>query len=308
MNAKLSGLIAAPHTPMHPDGSLNLSMVKAQAALLKKEGVKGAFICGTTGEGASLTIEERKAATEAWAQERDENFSLIVHVGHNAVAEAVALARHAQDVGADATAALAPAYFKPATIDALVQLCATIAGTTPKLPFYYYHIPSMTGVNLSMPALLRAAGPIIPNLAGIKFSTSDLMQFRRCLSMENNRYGMFFGSDEMLLGALAMGATGAVGSTYNYAAPNYVRMIKAFEKGDFITARACADRAIALVELLLQFGVMQGGKALMEMRGIPCGPVRSPLQPLTIAQKTQLFEAAQKLAIFSDIALVSPKK
>ncbi len=308
MADKLTGLIAAPHTPMHPDGSLHLDVVKTQAALLKKEGVRGVFVGGTTGEGASLTTEERKALTEAWVEVCGPELALIVHVGHNALHEATALARHAQTAGAHATAALAPSFFKPANVNTLVDVCATIAGVTPDLPFYYYHIPSMTGVALSMPDFLRTAGPKIPNLAGIKFSTSDLMQFRSCLALENSRYTMFFGSDEMLLGAMAMGATGAVGSTYNYAAPNYVRMIEAFKKGDLQQARQYADHAVALVELLVKYGVMQAGKAIMQMRGVNCGPVRLPLQPLSFNQKRQLFEEVRQLGIFESVQLTPPEK
>lgn len=308
MANKLAGLIAAPHTPMHADGSLHLEIVQDQAALLKKDGVRGVFVGGTTGEGASLTSAERMGLTEAWAAACNAaDLALIVHVGHNAIHEARALAHHAQGAGADATAALTPSFFKPADINTLVDVCAAIAGVTPDLPFYYYHIPSMTGSTLSMPNFLQAAGARIPNLAGIKFSTSDLMQFRKCLAMENGRYTMFFGSDEMLLGALAMGATGAVGSTYNYAAPNYVRMIEAFDQDNMEQARLYADHAVALVTVLLKYGVMQAGKAIMEMRGVACGPVRLPLQPLSKAQKMQLFEEVRRLAIFDAVPLSPPK-
>ncbi|MEM8485100.1 MAG: dihydrodipicolinate synthase family protein [Bacteroidota bacterium] len=308
MVEKLTGLIAAPHTPMHSDGRLHLDVVKAQAALLRKEGVRGVFIGGTTGEGASLTFTERKALTEAWASVTDSDLALIVHVGHNALHEACALAEHAKASGAHATAALAPSFFKPADITTLVDVCATIARVTPDLPFYYYHIPSMTGVALSMPDFLRVAGPRIPNLAGIKFSTSDLMQFRSCLTLDNSRYTMFFGSDEMLLGAMAMGATGAVGSTYNYAAPNYVRMIQAYEEGDIEKAGKYAGHAVALVEVLIKYGVMQAGKAIMQMRGVNCGPVRLPLKPLSSTQKGQLFEEVRQLGIFKSVQLTPPEK
>ena len=306
MQQKITGLIAAPYTPMHGDGSINLAQISNQATLLKKEGVAGAFICGTTGEGASLTIEERMKIAEAWMKVVGDDFTLIVHVGHNSIGEARKLAKHARSIDAHAVAALAPSFFKPATIPDLVTVCATIAEAADSLPFFYYHIPSMTGVNLPMPAFLSAASKEIPNLAGVKFSYSDLMQFRQCATMDNRRFTMFFGSDEMLLGALAMGAEGAVGSTYNYAAPNYVKMISAFHDGDLGIAQKHASNAVDLVQVLFKYGVLQGGKAIMGMRGVDCGPVRLPLKQLSEAQKTALYEDVSRLDIFAKEHLTPP--
>ena len=306
MQEKLKGLVAAPHTPMHPDGSIHLDQIEKQAALLREEGVAGAFICGTTGEGASLTSDERRQIAEKWMSVCGSDLSVIVHVGHNSLREARALAAHATAINAHAIAALAPSFFKPATIDDLVAACVSIAQSAPETPFFYYHIPSMTGVHLSMPAFLEKGSQRMPTLAGVKFSHSDLMQFHRCAVMEEGRYTMFFGSDEMLLGAMAMGAEGAVGSTYNYAAPNYVKMMAAYKRGEMQTAQQYANHAVALVEVLLKHGVMQAGKAIMAMRGIDCGPVRLPLQPMTLAQRRALYEDVRTLSLFESTTLIPP--
>ncbi len=297
-NNLIKGLIAAPFTPFHRDGSLDLDRVNEQAELLRSDGVVGAFICGTTGEGASLTLEERMRMAGVWAGACRDDLRLIVHVGHNSVEVAKELAAHAQSVGAKGIAALAPSFFKPQTVDVLVETCAVIAESAPALPFYYYHIPSMTGVNLSMPAFMKAASQRIPTFAGIKFSHSNLMEFHQCTHFENGRYNMFFGSDEMLLGAMMMGAEAAVGSTYNYAAPNYVAMIKAFQNGDLDAARKYAARAVELVDVLMQFDALPAGKAIMALRGVDCGPVRLPLRNLSDEQKTALYGKLKALAIF----------
>lgn len=303
---KIKGLVAAPFTPFHEDGSLHLDRVADQAALLRREGVAGAFICGTTGEGASLTLEERMEMAGAWARACAEDLTLIVHVGHNSLETSRELAAHAQSVGAKGIAALAPSFFKPQTIDDLVAICIQIADAAPALPFYYYHIPGMTGVDLPMPAFMQAAAQRIPNFAGIKYSNSNLMAFNQCARFDEGRYTMFFGSDEMLLGAMAMGAEAAVGSTYNYAAPNYVQMIEAFEQGDLDRARVYAGRAVELVDTLMQFDVLPAGKAIMAMRGVDCGPVRLPLRPLSADQKHSLSQKLQALDIFEFTDLVAP--
>lgn len=305
---KITGLLAAPYTPMHPDGRIHPGIVPDMVRHLQKEGVAGVFICGTTGEGASLTVDERMLLAEQWVSGAGDNLIVIVHTGHDSVYEARRLAEHAQSIQARGIAALAPSFFKPASMDSLVSYCAAVAEAAPALPFFYYHIPSMTGVNLPMPEFLRTGGRHIPTLSGIKFSASDLMQFHRCATMESGRYTMFFGSDEMLSGALAMGAEAAVGSTYNYAAPNYVRMTEAFEKGDMETVRRLADHAVTLVEVLLKYGVIRAGKAIMAMRGIDCGEVRLPLLPLSTEQKQSLYEDVRALAIFENVDLKRPSR
>src|SRR5688500_3533376 len=103
---KLKGLIAAPHTPFHEDGSLNLEMIPKQAAWLAKNGVLGAFICGTTGEGSSLTTEERLAVANRWVQSAPATLKVIVHAGHNSLEEAKGIAAHAEQIGAHAVAAI----------------------------------------------------------------------------------------------------------------------------------------------------------------------------------------------------------
>ena len=298
MITPLTGLIAAPYTPMHEDGSLNLAMIEKQAALLIEQGVAGAFICGTTGEGPSLTINERIQLAERWAAHREDRLALVVHVGHNSLAEARALAAHAQKLGADAIAAFPPSFFKPNQVEDLVAYCAALTAAAPEVPFYYYHIPAMTGVRLPMAAFLQNGRDKIPTLRGLKFSDMNLVEYQQCLGLDDGAFNILFGVDEMLLGALAVGGAGAVGSTYNYAAALYLRMIEAYRAGDKNTAQTCTRHAVNLVEILLDFGLLAAGKALMALRGVECGPVRPPLRNLTGKQRTRLYDRVRALPIF----------
>src|SRR6187431_1246074 len=118
---QLTGLIAAVHSPFHTDGSLNLTVVEKQAAHLLSNGILTAFICGTTGESHSLTLEERRALAARWMEvARGTLLKVIVHVGANCLADARALAVQAQQLGAFAISALAPSYFKPRSVTALL--------------------------------------------------------------------------------------------------------------------------------------------------------------------------------------------
>jgi N-acetylneuraminate lyase len=270
-----SRLIAATHTPFDADGALALGVVERQAAHLLANGVTTAFIGGTTGEAHSMTVDERRALAERWFDVvRGTPLRVMVHVGANCLEDAMALAAHALGRAA-AVAALAPSYFKPATVDVLIDWCAAIAAKAPGVPFYFYDIPVLTGVRLSMPEFLARGRERIPTLAGIKWTNPDLFNYQLCLRVPGG-FDLPWGNDEYLLSALAVGARGAVGSTYNFAAPVYQRLLRAFDAGDLATARDEQFRSVQLVQVLAGYGYMGAAKALMGMLGVPVGPARLP--------------------------------
>lgn len=226
-------------------------------------------------------MEERLALAGRWAEViRGSDLRLVVHVGSNCLSDARTLAAQAQSLVADAISALAPSYFKPGSVDALIACCAEVAGSAPGLPFYFYDIPSMTGVGLPMPEFLARAPDRIPTLAGLKFTNPDLIAFQSCLRSGEGRFDILWGVDEYLMAAMTLGAEGAVGSTYNFAAPTYHRIIEASRRGDIATARAEQFRSVQLVEVLSGFGYMAAAKALMEILGVAVGPPRLPFARL----------------------------
>ncbi len=299
---RLSGLVAATHTPFHADGSLNLSIVEHQAAHLSRTGVRTAFIGGTTGESSSLTQAERLALAERWmAVTRGSGLAVIVHVGANCLDESRTLAAQAQSLGAAGVSALAPSYFKPGSLATLVDSMAKIAEGSPGLPFYYYEIPSMTGVALSPSDFLAAAGEKIPNLVGVKFTSNNLVEFQLCRAAAGGRFDVSFGFDEMLLAALAMGATSAVGSTYNFAAAIYLRIIEAFQAADYETARREQFASVEIVRILQKYGYMAAAKATMALLGVDVGPPRLPNGSLSAEQKQTLQADLERWDFFRKI-------
>lgn len=277
MTHLLNGLVAATHTPFKKDGSLNLDGVEKIAAHLLANKVEIAFIGGSTGESHSLNVDERMKLSKRWFEiAKGTRLKVVVHVGSNCLEDARALSRQGQELGALAISALTPSYFKPRNVDALVDCCSFIASAAPQTPFYYYDIPTMTGVNLPMPEFLERAGKSIPNLKVLKFTNVDFMSFQLCGQMEGGRFEILWGVDEMLLPALSVGAHGAVGSTYNFAAPIYHRIMDAFKKFDFETARKEQLRSIRLVNILVKRGYMASAKAMMGMLGVDVGSPRLP--------------------------------
>ena len=295
----LTGLVAAVHTPFRPDGSLHLDVVEAQAAHLRAHGIDLVFVGGSTGESHSLSLEERRALARRWAEvARGSGQGVVVHVGANCLADSRALAAQAEELGAVAISALAPSYFKPRDTDALVACCADVAASAPRTPFYFYDIPALTGVSLSMPDFLERAEGRIPTLAGIKFTSPDLMAYQLCLRAADGAFDVPFGVDEWLLAALALGARGAVGSTYNFAAPVYRRMMRAFAAGDLETAREEQLRSARLVRLLASYGYMGAAKTVMAMLGVDVGPPRLPNPGLSAGQAAELRGRLESLRFF----------
>lgn len=295
----LHGLVAATHTPFHDDGSLNLAVIEQQAAHLLNNGVTTVFIGGTTGETSSLTFAERRALAERWLEvARGTALRVVVHVGSNCLADARALAAHAEQLGALAISALAPSYFKPPSLDVLIACCADIAAAAPNTPFYYYDIPALTGVSFPMRDFFSAAAKRIPTLAGIKFTNPDLMAYQFCLQADEGAWDVPFGLDEHLLAALAMGARGAVGSGFNFAAPIYHRLFAAFACGDMATARKEQLRGVHLIQLLSRYGYIGATKAVMEMLGLNVGPARLPNSNVSAEQASRLRAELDKTGFF----------
>jgi N-acetylneuraminate lyase len=291
-------LVAAVPTPMNPDGSVNLEAVGPMCELLVADGVSGLFACGSTGEGHSLTTAERKAVAGAFADALAGRLPLIVHVGHNALRDAQDLAAHAQSIGAAAVAACPPSYFLPGDPEAVVSCCAEIAAAAPELPFYYYHIPQRTNVNVRVIDILNVAAEELPALAGVKFTHENLMDLRQCITFADGRFNCLFGRDEMLLSGLATGAEGAVGTTYSFAAPLYRRLWQAFALGDLEEARRCQDLAIEVIMLLFRFGGLGCTKVVMKLIGVDCGPTRQPVRTCTLEEEKQIETSLRRMGFF----------
>lgn len=279
--ARIHGLVAATHTPFKADLSLDIDRVDRQAEHFLSNNIHHVFICGTTGECPSLTLEERKAMTQRWTDVASGTaLKVIVHVGSTCLETAMDLARHAREKGAAGIAAFAPHYFKPANVQALTHWCGSIARNAPDLPYYFYDIPSLTGVSLSMADLLQGIREPIPNFAGIKYTNDDLTMIQRLLHEFDGAFDILWGRDETLLAGLALGIQGAVGSTYNFSAPTAHAIVEAFNRSDLETARREQFRLVRQIRILDAHGYMPAAKAFMGLLGVEVGPPRPPLSPL----------------------------
>jgi N-acetylneuraminate lyase len=225
----------------------------------------------------------------------------LVHVGHNSIDEAKDLASHAQKIGADYISSVPPSYFKINSVSALVNCLAEIASGAPELPFYYYNIPGLTGVSLDMLEFLKQAEQVIPTLAGIKYTTPLIHEYQACLNFEDKKYDLLYGTDEMLLSALAVGAKGYIGSTYNFMAPLYRQLRASFDKGNLDTAQDLQLKSVKIVRIIVKYGGLAAQKVMMKLAGIDCGDVRLPLQPLQTQEQESLENDLRKIGFFEGV-------
>ena len=299
-------ILPAVYTPMFDDGSVHYARTEALYQRCIESGFSGIFLNGTTGECMSLNAEERRTIVEAWMECRRKNnnpgFRVFVHVGSSNLYEAAGMAEHAQAQGADGIAMVPTFYFRPKTLPDLIEQCRYVASAAPEVPFYYYNIPSLTGVNFPLSLFVDAAVRDIPTFAGLKNSFHDLVDYQQCLHQAKSRYEMYWGTDEVFMMVYAAGNRNYVGSTYNFMSSLYFKMLDAYHSGNFEELTALEAEATEIYRIMNDYNSLIAGKEVMRYIGIDCGPVRRPLKNLTASESTSLLDRLQKTSFF-DFAL-----
>lgn len=297
---KIIGLIDAPFTPFDKNGEVNYAPIGAYARMLAKNGLKGVFINGSSGEGYMLTEEERMRLAEEWMRVAPAGFKVIVHVGSCCVKSSRMLAEHAARIGAWGIGAMAPPFPKIGRIEELVKYCEEIASGAPGLPFYYYHIPAFNGAYLPMTALLEAVDGRIPNFAGIKYTYESIYEYNQCRLYKNGKYDMLHGQDETILPALAMGgAQGGIGGTTNYNGVNLVGILDAWKAGDLEKARELQNFSQEVINVICHYrGNIVAGKRIMKLIGLDLGKNRTPFQNMTDEEENRMKAELEAIRFF----------
>ncbi|XP_058792235.1 N-acetylneuraminate lyase-like isoform X2 [Phymastichus coffea] len=209
------GLIVPVFTPINNNESrsLNLSIVPDYARYLKSKKINGILVNGSTGEGTSLTVEERKSITEAWASTvKETSQHLMVQVGGAPLKDVEQLATHAENIGADSILCLPELYFKPTTVCELTEYLRLVGESAPKTPLFYYDFPKASNVNVDMGQLLKSASGKIPTFAGIKTDLERAVHAKQV----NDNYNLFLAGDMMMLSGCAVGMESYIMTTLNF--------------------------------------------------------------------------------------------
>lgn len=295
-------ILPAVFTPMYDDGSVNYTRIEALYQRCIQSGFKGIFLNGTTGECMSLSIVERQKLVEAWMDCRKKNnypdFKIFVHVGSVNLYETAQMAEHAQAQGANGIAMVPTFYFRPKTLEDLIEQCKFVAGAAPEVPFYYYNIPSLTGVNFPLISFVEAAAKQIPTFSGLKNSFHDLVDYQQCIHFAKDDYAMYWGTDEVFMMVYAAGNRHYVGSTYNFMSGIYFKMLDAYHSCNFEKLTTLQEEGNAIYKILNDYNSLIAGKEVMRHIGIDCGPVRKPLKNLKAEDSTSLLARLQNTSFF----------
>jgi 4-hydroxy-tetrahydrodipicolinate synthase len=267
------GVMPALVTPLTDDGNeVDESRLRSLVDYVVGQGVSALVPCGTTGEFQNLAIDERKRVIEIVVDQANGKVPVIAGTGQSGTKLTIESTRHAKDVGATAALVVTPYYHKPMD-RGIYEHYRTLAEAV-DLPIILYNIPQATGVNLSWQMVEDLVE--IPNIIGLKDSSGELRYMLSVLEKTGSRLSVLCGHDEVVLPALAAGASGMILASANFIADLWIKVYDAVEKGDLKTARETQMKIQKIGRIIARSGPV-GSKAALNMLGVKVGPVRLPL-------------------------------
>ncbi|MBZ0294553.1 MAG: dihydrodipicolinate synthase family protein [Anaerolineae bacterium] len=289
---KIQGIIPALVTPFENSGEFNERVFRELIQFMLSTEVDGFYVTGGTGEGLLLDPEERRHILEVALDEVDGRVPIIAHVGAVATHTAADLAAHASSVGAAAIAAIPPIYVG-ADLQGIKEHYRQIAVAAGEVPVWLYYVPHATGVTLTSKTFSELMD--IPNVRGVKYTSHNLYEMHNIIELAKGRdFTVISGPDEMCLPALIMGATGAIGTTYNIMPGQFVKLYRAYVSGDMEAAKTLQYQANQVINALLTVPTIAAIKAVLTRMGFDSGTPRSPLRGLTPSEYDTLWQAIEE--------------
>lgn len=280
---KFKGIFVALNTIYDKNDEINVDAIKELVRIYKSKGVKGVYVCGSTGEGFLLSTEERMQVAEAVMDVADDDFTVIVHVGCAGTKESIRLARHAEKIGVDAVSAVPSVYYhlSPASVE---KHWNGIIDST-DLPFIIYNIPQLTSFNLPLDLFERMAKN--PKVIGIKNSEEPVYNMERYRTVAGDDFIIFNGSDEQYLGGRLMGANAGIGGTYGTMPELFVKLDELINQNKIDKAKELQYKINDVIFDLISLPSLYGAaKNVISRRfGIDAGVPRSPFLPVENDEK-----------------------
>ncbi|XP_028166099.1 N-acetylneuraminate lyase-like [Ostrinia furnacalis] len=295
-----SGLMPPVFTPLNDDLTVNYGAIPAYAKYLAENGIKSVLVGGTTGENMSLSVAERKKLVDAWVTAgRTNGLHVMVQVGGAPLADVLDLAQYCEKAGADSLLTLPELYFKPQTVPELVFYVEQVAKAAPNLPVLYYHIPSMSKVEINMPAFVTAATERIPNFKGLKFTSNDLSEAAQVLRSLKKGQEMFLGADTLLAPAALLGIKSSIGTTFSLFPRLAQEIVQAVENNQVVKAKELQEKLCLAIEAHTPEGpwvpIMKAGMEIVT--GIKVGPPSLPQRPLSNEARERIANKLKKLSL-----------
>ena len=288
MTKTFHGAWPALITPATAEGEVNYGVLRELTETLIGKQIGGLYVCGSTGEGLQLSVEERVRVTdEVMAQVRG-RIPIVVHVGAAATRDAVALARHAQGAGAAGFGSVLPTV--GAGLEGTYLHYQAIAAAAPTLPFF----PYLFGGQADAVSLMTELRRRIPNAAGAKYTGPSMSELSRLVDLGLAEGGegwtIFSGMDEQCVYAAMSGAPANIGSTLNPMPGPYREIRRRYESGDLAGANDLQLRVNRVTALLIGAGFPGALRESMRILGFDCGEPRLPLLPLAAEKRAALHE------------------
>lgn len=289
--SKFKGVFVALNAIFDENDCVDLETTKTLVKIYREKGVKGVYVCGSTGEGFLLSTEERMQVTEAVKEAAGDDFTVIVHVGCAGSKESIRLAKHAEKIGVDAISAVPSVYYRLPPKSVEMHWNAIIDSTD--LPFIIYNIPQLTGFHLPYDLFERMAKN--PKVIGIKNSEEPVFNMERFRTIAGDDFIIFNGSDEQFLGGRLMGADAGIGGTYGTMPELFVALDKYICDGEIEKAKALQYKINEIIFDLLACDSLYGAaKQVISVRfNVNAGQPRCPFLP--VARDERIFAIADKI-------------
>lgn len=277
---KFKGIIPAFYACYDDTGVVSPARTKEMALYLINKGVKGLYVCGSSGECIYLSKEERKLILENVMEVAKGKITVIAHVACNNTADSMELAAHAESLGVDAIAAIPPIYFKLPE-HAIAAYWNDISSAAPNTDFIIYNIPQLAGTALTLPLLrIMLENPRVAGIKNSSMPTQDIQMFKD--EVGENRV-IFNGPDEQLVSGLVIGADGGIGGTYAVMPELYLAIFDAVNRGDIKRANQIQNDADRIIYRMCSchgnlYAVMK--EIIKQRDGVDAGGVRAPLASL----------------------------
>jgi dihydrodipicolinate synthase/N-acetylneuraminate lyase len=287
-----AGVYAAMLTPF-ADGGVPRENLQRYGEFVIRAGVDGLFAFGTTGEWPHLSEEERLRGAEAVVAGAGGRVRVVIHAGANTTEAAARLSAHARSAGADAVGIISPAYY-PLSEQALFDHFTAVAREVQGFPVFIYNIPSLTRNDVPPQLLLRIARKA-DNLAGVKYSSENLVRLREYRRVLGESFALFIGSDSLALPALYEGADGIVSGNASAVPELLVRLYTLFREGrheEAARAQAELDEFIGAID---EPAELSSFKEIVSLRGVAMGEVRAPLGVLSAQGRKDLRARIQAM-------------
>ncbi|MGC8869830.1 MAG: dihydrodipicolinate synthase family protein [Brevinematia bacterium] len=295
----IEGIVVAHTTPFHEDESIDYESLRKYVNFVIKKGVHGIFVCGTTGEGLILSLEERKKILETVIEENKERLIVIAHCGAVNLEDTMELIDHARRVGADGVGIVAPFYYSY-TEKELYRYYAVIAKEFKDIPIYLYNIPSLAKNELSI-SLVSKLSYDFENIMGIKDSSGNFSTILGYIYNTRKDFIVITGYDRAFFPVLMMGGKGTVTGPGGVFPEIFVKIYDAFKKRDYEVCLELQRKQTKLSLTLYDGASIPVLKKALEFRGIGKGYMRRPFLPLDEEKSKELKENLEK--VLSEVGL-----